>query len=48
MFSGKLFVIIGAVLAVVVNGSPVEVAERELRAVRSLCVLLDVAKKSKQ
>jgi hypothetical protein len=46
MFSGKLFAIASAVLAVTVNGSPVEVAKRQ-QAVRSLYIPLDAAEKSK-
>jgi hypothetical protein len=48
MFSGKLLAIVGAVLAVTVNGSPVEVGKRELQAVRPFCIPLDVAEESKQ
>jgi hypothetical protein len=48
MFSGKLLVIVGAVLAVRVNRSPVEVVKRELQAVGFLCVPLDIAEKSRQ
>jgi ATP-dependent protease HslVU (ClpYQ) peptidase subunit len=47
MFSGGLFAIAGAVLAVAVNGSPAEVAKRELQAARSLCIPPDVAERSK-
>lgn len=39
MFSGKCLAAIGVFLAVVANGSPVEVAEREIQAVSSLPVL---------
>ena len=40
MFSGKFLITIGAILAAVaVNGSSVEVAERDLQAVRSLCTV---------
>ena len=39
MFSGKFLAIIVSVLAIAVNGSPVEVAERDLQAVRPLCVV---------
>ena len=40
MFSGKFLTIIGAILtAVAVTGSPVEIAERDLQAVRSLCTI---------
>jgi hypothetical protein len=48
MFSGKLLAVVGAVLAVAVNGSPVEVGKRELQAVRPLCIPPDVAEESKQ
>jgi hypothetical protein len=46
VFSAKLFAIAGAVLAAMVNGSPVEVEKRELHAVRPLCIPIDVAEKS--
>ena len=39
MFSGKFLAIIVSVLAIAVNGSPVEVAERDLQAVRPICVV---------
>ena len=42
MFSGKLFTIFSAILAVAVNGSPVGFAEGELQAVRSPCGALYV------
>ena len=42
MFSGKLFTIISAVLAVAVNGSPVELAERAPQTVRHPHGPLDV------
>ena len=42
MFSGKLFTIVSAVLAVVVNGSPVGFEEGELQAVRSPRGAVDV------
>jgi hypothetical protein len=35
IFSGKLFAIIGTVLAVTAGGSPVEITDRELEPVRS-------------
>jgi hypothetical protein len=35
IFSGKLFAIIGTVLAVTAGGFPIQVAERELQPVRS-------------
>jgi hypothetical protein len=46
MFPRKLFAIASAVLAVTVNGSPVEVAKRELQAVRSLYIPLDAGEKA--
>ena len=42
MFFGKVFTIVSAVLAVAVNGSPIEAAGRELQAVRHLRGSLDV------
>lgn len=39
MFSRKYLAAVGAILAVMANGSPVEVAERELQEVSSLYVL---------
>jgi hypothetical protein len=46
-FSGNLFAIVGAVLAVTVNGSPVEVAKRGPHVVRSICIPPDVAENFK-
>ena len=42
LFSGKLFTIFSAILAVAVNGSPVGFAEGELQAVRSPRGALDI------